>query len=117
MLFRCSNSVFSEGVSSDICRKVYRSKIEESKFRENAKQEGLFLQKLAHSIAGNAANLTCYQIGPRCLKQLTHFLALQDIHELVLDKNPIGDEGIRELLGLLERLQLKKLSLGSIGMQ
>ena len=69
-----------------------------------------------NSIKGNTVNLSGYEIGSNCMKELCNFLELHNIMELILDKNPIGDAGLKQLEKIIESMDLQRLSVGSICM-
>ena len=68
-----------------------------------------------NSIKGNTVNLSGYEIGSN-MKELCNFLELHNIMELILDKNPIGDAGLKQLEKIIESMDLQRLSVGSICM-
>ncbi len=47
-----------------------------------------------------------YDFGPKCMQEICNFLYSSNIKILNLDKNPIGDEGVRSLSKIIKNLCL-----------
>lgn len=73
------------------CKKVYTTKLIETKAKENERQKTLFVRKLMKAVTGDVLNASGYELGPLGVREITDFLQKNKMVELSLDRNNLKD--------------------------
>lgn len=80
----------------------------------NKKQEQMFVDRLSKTIDKETFEASQCDFGLHSVNLICKYLKNSLIQRLTLDKNPIGDEGVKKLSKILKTMPLSHLSLVSI---
>ena len=80
----------------------------------NKKQEQIFINRIDKKITYDSFEASQCDFGLNSINEISKYIKNSQIRTLNLDKNPIGDEGVKRLSKVFSTMQLKSLSLVSI---
>jgi hypothetical protein len=114
MLNRNSQMNFYDDPLTLFLSHLYKQKTEDLKNIPNPKQEMVFVHRLKNKITEDRFEAVQCDFGKHSAGSIMKYLELSQVKVLVLDRNPLGDEGIIKLCQVFSKMKLVELSLVSI---